>query len=66
MQYARLCAEGLCVSSGVVEATCKNVIDSRLKRAGMHWSIGGVNTIIALRCRMLSNRFDDYWYRRAV
>ena len=62
MQSARFCAEGLCVSSGVVEPACKNVIGSRLKRAGMHWSVGGVNAIIALRCRILSNRFDDFSY----
>ena len=54
------------MSSGVVEATCKNAIGSRLKYVGMHWSVDGPNAILALRCSILSNRFDDYWYRQAA
>lgn len=57
-------AEGLCASSGVVEAGCKLAIGTRLKRAGMHWTISGANAIIALRCSRLSGRFQDYWERR--
>ena len=65
MQYAKFRAQKLCVSSGVVEAACKNVIGARLKNGGMHWSVNGANAIIALRCSVLSNRFDDFWERRA-
>ncbi len=39
-------AQGLSVGSGVVEAGCKTTI--RLKRSGMHWSVGA-NTIIPER-----------------
>ena len=39
-------AKGLCVSSGVVEAGCKQ-IGARLKRAGMRWTVAGANAIIA-------------------
>ena len=35
-------AKGLCVSSGVVEAGCKQIGD-RLKRAGMRWTVAGAN-----------------------
>ena len=66
MQYAKFRAMGLCVGSGVVESGCKNTIGARLKRSGMHWSVDGANAIIALRCCVLSNRFDDYWYRREL
>ena len=38
MRYAAFRAQGLCVASGVVEAGCKTVIGTRLKRAGMHWT----------------------------
>ena len=34
---------------------------NRLKRGGM-----GANAIIALRCAITSNRFDDYWERQAA
>ncbi|MEJ7609071.1 MAG: UPF0236 family protein [Bryobacteraceae bacterium] len=64
MRYDRFHAEGLCTSSGVVEAGCKVVVATRLKRAGMHWTVGGSNAIIALRCSKLSGRFQDFWERR--
>lgn len=65
MDYPRFEREGLCTSSGVVEAGCKVVIGTRLKRAGMHWSVAGANAITALRCCRLSGRFQDFWERRA-
>lgn len=64
MGYPRFREQGLCVSTGVVEGGCKSLIGGRLKRGGMHWSVSGANSIIALRCAVQSNRFDDYWERR--
>jgi hypothetical protein len=65
MRYAEFRAMGLCVGSGVVEAACKTVVASRFKGAGMHWSVNGANAILALRCSLLSGRFEDFWERRA-
>ena len=65
MRYPEFRAAGLCVSSGVVEAGCKDAVGARLKRAGMHWTVTGANAIIALRCCILSGRFEDFWERRA-
>ena len=50
----------------VVEAGCKLAIGTRCKRSGMHWSVAGVNAIIALRCCKLSGRFEDFWERRST
>lgn len=61
MRYAHFRAQGLCISSGVVEAGCKVAVGHRLKRAGMHWSLDGANAILALRCAKLSGRFDMFW-----
>ena len=66
MRYPEFHKQGLCTSTGVVEAGCKIVIGTRLKRAGMHWSVKGANAIIALRCSKLSGRFEDFWERRSV
>jgi len=66
MRYPEFHAQGLCTSSGVVEAGCKVAIGTRLKRAGMHWTKQGSNAIIALRCSKLSGRFQDFWERRAA
>lgn len=65
MNYPAFEAQGLCTSTGVVEAGCKVAIGTRLKRAGMHWTTAGANAIIALRCCRLSGRFQDFWERRA-
>lgn len=65
MRYPEFHAQGLCTSTGVVEAGCKVAIGTRLKRTGMHWSVPGSNAIIALRCSKLSGRFQDFWERRS-
>ncbi len=65
MRYPQFRAKGLCISSGVVEAGCKQ-IRAKLKRAGVGWTAAGANAIIALRCSKLSGRFEDFWERRAA
>ena len=65
IRYPEFRAQGLCVCSGVVEAGCKVAIGTRLKRAGMHWTVAGADAIIALRCCKLSGRFEDFWERRS-
>ena len=64
MRYPQFRAEHLFVGSGVIEAGCKTVIGSRLKRSGMFWTVRGANGIIALRCCHLNARFEDYWENR--
>jgi len=64
IRYPAYRQQGLFVGSGVVEAGCKTVVGARLKRSGMFWTVRGANSIIALRCCRLSNRFEDYWESR--
>lgn len=66
MQYPHFRRRGLCTSTGVVEAGCKLAVGTRLKRAGMHWTLDGANEIIALRTCKLSGRYDDYCNRHAL
>ncbi len=61
MNYPGFRAKGLFVGTGVVEAGCKTVIGTRLKRSGMFWTVRGANAIAALRCCRLNGRFEDYW-----
>lgn len=65
MKYDEFRRQGLFVGSGVVEAGCRTVIGQRLKQSGMHWTIEGANSIIALRCCFLSNRWEDFWETRS-
>lgn len=61
MCYKYFRSRGLFVGSGVIEAGCKTVIGHRLKQSGMRWTVAGANAVIALRCRLLSNRWEDLW-----
>jgi Uncharacterised protein family (UPF0236) len=67
MRYPQFRRQHLFVGSGVIEAGCKTVIASRLKRSGMFWTVRGANAILALRCAHLNGRLEDYWeVRRAA
>jgi hypothetical protein len=61
MCYKHFRGRGFFVGSGVIEAGCKTVIGHRLKQSGMRWTVPGANAVIALRCRLLGNRWDDLW-----
>lgn len=65
MRYRDFRKQGPFVGSGVVEAGCRTVIGQRLKQSGMHWTVRGANNIIALRCCILSGRWEDFWEYRA-
>ncbi len=64
MRYPQFRRQHLFVGSGVIEAGCKSVVASRLKRSGMFWTVRGANSILALRCSYLNGRFEDYWEGR--
>jgi hypothetical protein len=64
MRYPEFRKQHLFVGSGVIEAGCKTVIGSRLKRSGMFWTVRGANAILALRCCQFNGRFENYWEGR--
>ena len=65
LRYPDFEAAGLCTASGVLEAGCRVAVGQRLKRSGMHWTVRGANSILALRCAKLSARYDSFWKRRS-
>jgi hypothetical protein len=64
MRYSEYRDKKFFVGSGVVEAGCRTVIGERLKQSGMRWSVRGANALFALRCCILSGRFEDFWASR--
>ncbi len=64
MRYPKFRQQGLFVGTGVIEAGCKTLIATRLKRSGMFWTVRGANAVIAVRCCRHSREFDDYWESR--
>ena len=65
MQYDKYLAMGLPIASGVIEGTCKNLINDRMERSGMRWSPGGAEAIMKLRSLYLTDLWNDFWTFRA-
>ena len=61
MQYAEFRANGYFIGSGAVEAACNTIVKQRAKRAGMHWTIKGLDPILAIRTLRQSKRDHEIW-----
>lgn len=59
MNYALAREQGLPVGSGVVEASCKTVVEVRMKRSGMRWKQPGARGV--MRLRAMSTSAAPFW-----
>jgi len=59
LDYQRFQALGLPLGSGLVESTCKWLIQQRFKGVGMRWSEDGFNHLLHLRLAWVNGRFDS-------
>lgn len=58
MQDPQYRAAGMMIGSGPVEAACKVVVGTRLKRAGMRWSEPGADAVLAARTAVLAGDYE--------
>lgn len=59
MDYPRYEAMGLHIGSGIAEAACKFVIQTRFKRSGMRWSRAGAENLLRLRLAYLNDQWEE-------
>ena len=62
MQYTDFRANGYYIGSGPVESACNTIVKQRAKRAGMHWTIQGLDPVLALRTLHQSHRDHILWH----
>ena len=53
---------GLPIGSGIVESTCKWLIQQRFKGVGMRWSENGFVLLCSLRVAWVNESFDELFY----
>jgi len=51
--------KGFFVGSGAIESTNKTIVQQRLKRAGMRWSVSGAQALLTLRAKDESDKWFD-------
>jgi hypothetical protein len=62
MHYADYLADGLPISTGVIEGSCRCFVKGRMDRTGARWSLAGAEAVLRLRALRASGDFDDYWH----
>lgn len=66
MRYPHFRRMGFFIGSGAVESAHKYLVQSRLKQAGMKWTIDGASAIIRLRQMLYDGSWDQQWGRSAA
>jgi hypothetical protein len=61
MRYDEYLSLGLPIGSGLIEGTCKNLINDRMERSGMRWSPDGAEAMVRLRGLFLTDLWELFW-----
>lgn len=59
MDYAHFRKQNYFIGSGPVESACKQIVSTRLKRAGARWTKSGAVAVAKARAAWLSHHWDD-------
>lgn len=60
MEYPTFHRRGYDIGSGMIESSCKNVVQARLKGCGMRWTLHAATAVANLRALFLSGYWDDF------
>jgi hypothetical protein len=61
LAYDEYLAQGLPIASGVIEGTCRHLINDRMDLTGARWGLATSEAVLKLRALWASGDFDDYW-----
>jgi hypothetical protein len=60
LRYDKALAAGLPIATGVIEGTCRHLVEDRMNLTGARWSLTGAEAVLRLRALRSSNDFDAY------
>jgi hypothetical protein len=60
LKYDDYLSRGFPIASGVIEGTCKHLINDRLDITGARWSLYGAETVLRLRALWASGDLDEF------
>ena len=59
MDYPKYKKKGYFVGSGAIESANKVILQRRLKQAGMRWNVPCAQSVLSLRAKVESGRWDS-------
>ena len=62
VDYEHFKSLGLPIGSGMVESSCKWLVQQRFKGSGMRWSFSGFDNLLFLRLAWVNQRFDKLFF----
>ena len=61
MRYREFRGKGYFIGSGVIEGTCKNLVNQRTDLGGQRWLRSGSLNVLRIRAAIIDNMHDRYW-----
>jgi hypothetical protein len=61
LRYSEYMAEGFPIATGVIEGTCRYLVEDRMGITGARWGLEGGEAVLRLRAIRYSGDWDEYW-----
>jgi len=61
LQYDKALDQGVPIATGVIEGTCRHLVEDRMNLTGARWSLTGAEAVLRLRALRASDDFEAYW-----
>jgi len=60
MRYDEYLRAGYPIASGVIEGACRHLIQDRMERAGMHWTLEGAQAMLDVRSVWIAGQWEVF------